>query len=135
MAGLSQFHFLLSGKRPARPEQIHGEWGVGDQGVPGLEALGVLRVLPLHALPRHHLPLRHAAPAPVLHCQRHRSLPALLLPDRPGVLPAHRLRWVQWLPWQLLLMLSGLILLLWGKARTNHGFINKCSQTDPNHHH
>lgn len=82
---------------------------MGDQGVPGLEALGVLRLLPLHPLPGHHLPLCHAAPAPLLHRQRHHSLPALLLLNRPGVLPAHRLRWVQ------LLTLMDLGLLFWGK--------------------
>ena len=87
---------------------------MGDQGFPGLEALGVLRLLPLHPLPGHHLPLCHAAPAPLLHRQRHHSLPALLLLNRPGVLPAHRLRWVQ-LPWRRLLTLMDLGLLFWGK--------------------
>lgn len=114
MAGFSEFYFIFSGKRQARPEQLHGEWGVGDQGVPGLEALGVLRLLPLHPLPGHHLPLCHAAPAPLLHRQRHHSLPALLLPHRPGVLPAHRLRWVPLL-WLWLLMLTDLVLLFWEK--------------------
>ena len=103
-AGLSKFHSVFSGEWPARPEQLHGERRMGDQGVEGLEALGVLRMLPLHPLPGHHLPLRHAAPSPLLHRQRHHPLPALLLLDWPGVLPAHRLRWVQ-LPWWRLLTL------------------------------
>lgn len=107
---MSQFHSVSSGERPAGPEQLHGEWRMGDQGVAGLEALGVLRLLPLHPLPGHHLPLRHAAPAPLLHRQRHHPLPALLLLNRPGVLPAHRLRWVQ-LPWWRLLPLVDLALL------------------------
>lgn len=88
---------------------------MGDQGVPGLEALGVLCLLPLHPLPGHHLPLCHAAPAPLLHRQRHHSLPALLLSNWPGVLPAHGLRWVP-LPWRLLLLTrTDLVLLFWGK--------------------
>lgn len=113
-AGISKFHPLFSGKRPARPEQLHGEWGMGDQGGPGLEAPRALRLLPLHPLPGHHLPLCHAAPAPLLYRQCHHSLPALLLLDRPGVLPAHRLRWVP-LPWLLLMQR----LLFWGKAKDN----------------
>lgn len=112
VAGFSKFHFIFSGKRPTRPKQLHGKRRMGDQGVPRLEALGVLRLLPLHPLPGHHLPLRHAAPAPLLHRQRHHSLPALLLPNRPGVLPAHRLRWVQ-VPW--LLMQADLVPLFSGK--------------------
>lgn len=43
-------------------------------------------------LPRHHLLLRDPPPAVVLHHQPHHPLLAHLLPDRPGLLPAIRLR-------------------------------------------
>lgn len=64
---------------------------MGDEGFPRLEALGVLRLLPRDPLLGHHLPLPHAATAALLHRQRHHPLHALLLPDRPGLLPPYRL--------------------------------------------
>ena len=64
---------------------------MGAEGLPELEALGVLHLLPRHALPGHHLPLPDAAAAALLHRQRHHSLHVVLLPHRTGLLPAHRL--------------------------------------------
>lgn len=89
---MSQFHSVSSGERPAGPEQLHGEWRMGDQGVAGLEALGVLRPAapppPTWASPT----TSSCSACPLLHRQRHHPLPALLLLNRPGVLPAHRLQ-------------------------------------------
>lgn len=67
---------------------------MGDEGLPRLEALGVLRLLPGHPLPGHHLPLPHAAAPTVLHRERHHPLHALLLPDGSRLLPSYRLWYV-----------------------------------------
>lgn len=67
---------------------------MGDEGLPWLEALGLLRLLPGHPLPGHHLPLPHATPASLLHRERHHPLPALLLFNRVSFLPTHRFRYV-----------------------------------------
>lgn len=88
---MSQFHLRVPRRRPAGPEQLHGEWRMGDQ-ESRAEALGVLRLLSLHPSTWTSLTATcHATPA-LYHRQRHHPLPALLLLNRPGVLPAHRLR-------------------------------------------
>lgn len=65
---------------------------MGDERLQELETLGVLRLLSGYALPGHHLSLPPAPPPALLHRERHHPLHAVLIPHRPRVLSANRLR-------------------------------------------